>query len=206
MTAKNVVTAVFHFPPDYSIPAQAETRIILRNRCTGTVLGTWTAARLPTQSPWRFTFELPQDLRYNCKIEIEFDMSVAGVSQLADLKYSFRWRKDNQEESFHLSPPGYLYLSAALVPLIGTEENTLATLRLVALTEPGLPPYVLSEEITLLKGSIPRYLRYDPLKVKPGQAYETRGTFGSRRKFTLKPIPRTVVLLKEKPQPLTLSA
>jgi len=206
MTAKNVVTAVFHFPSDYTIPAKAETRITLRNRCTHTVLGTWSSAKLPCRSPWRFTFDLPHDLKHNSKIEIEIDMNVAGRSLLPDIKYSFRWRKDNQEESFHLSPPGYLYLSAALVPMIGTEENTLANLRLVALTESGIPAHILSEEITLFKGSIPRYLRYDPNRVKPGQVYETQGTFGSRRKFTMKPIPRTVVLLKEKPHTLTLSA
>jgi len=206
MTAKNVVTAVFHFPPDYRIPAKAETRITLRNRCSDTLLGTWISAQLPDQSPWRFTLELPADLKRNCKVEIDIDLSVAGTSLLPDIKYSFRWRRDNQEETFHLSPPGYLYLSAALVPMIGTQDNTLATLRLVAQTEPGIPVHVLSEEITFFKGSIPRYLRYDVNKVKPGQTYETQGTFGSRRKFTMKPIPRTVVLLKEKPQSLILSA
>ncbi|UUQ66465.1 hypothetical protein NLK61_07435 [Pseudomonas fuscovaginae UPB0736] len=206
MTAKNVVTAIFHFPPDYAIAARAKTRITLRNRDTHAALGTWTSTNLPPRSPWSFVFELPLDLRYNSRIEIEFDMSVDDVSLLADIRYSFRWRKDNQEEVFHLSPPGYLYLSAALVPMIGTEENTLANLKLVALNDSGLPPYILCEEITLLKGAIPRYLRYDPNRVKPGQIYETQGTFGSRRKFTLKPIPRTVVLQKEKPQSLTLRA
>lgn len=206
MTAKNIVTAVFHFPPDYSIPPQAQTRITLRNRDTQAPLGTWSSSGRPSRGPWSFVFELPHDLRYNSRIEIEFDMSVADVSLLADIRYHFRWRKDNQEETFHLSPPGYLYLSAALVPLIGTEENTLANLKLVALNDSGLPPYILCEEITLLRGAIPRYLRYDPSRVKPGQVYETQGTFGSRRKFTLKPIPRSVVLQKEKPQSLTLRA
>ncbi|QXI29668.1 hypothetical protein [Pseudomonas vanderleydeniana] len=206
MIAKNVVTAVFHFPPDYTIPPRAQTRITLRNRDTHVVLGTWSSTELPPHSPWRFAFELQQDPRHNSRVEIEFDMSVDGAPLLADIRYSFRWRRDNQEEVFHLSPPGYLYLSAALVPLIGTDENTLASLKLVALNEPGLPPYILCEEITLLKGAIPRYLRYDPSRVKPGQLYETQGSFGSRRKFTLKPIPRTVVLLKEKPQNLTLRA
>ncbi|WP_017905020.1 hypothetical protein [Pseudomonas asplenii] len=206
MTAKNVVTAVFHFPPDYAIPARAQTRISLRNRDTHALLGTWSSTELPARGPWRLVFELPQDLRYNSRIEIEFDMSVDEVSLLADIRYNFRWRKDSQEAVFHLSPPGYLYLSAALVPLIGTDENTLANLKLVALNDSGLPPYILCEEITLLKGAIPRYLRYDPSRVKPGQLYETQGSFGSRRKFTMKPIPRTVVLQKEKPQNLILRA
>ncbi|MEF9673718.1 hypothetical protein QNM99_22160 [Pseudomonas sp. PCH446] len=51
MTAKNVVTAVFHFPADYRIPAKAETRITLRNRCNDTLLGPGPARNCPTSRP-----------------------------------------------------------------------------------------------------------------------------------------------------------
>lgn len=202
----NTITTAFQFPQDYELPVEGGIEIKVRNitdRKSPITHSVWGSNRLPTESPWRFTFNIdPKQTEAGAMFAINVSINHQGVALLLDIEHTFRWGGGDQEVDIDLSPVGYIAIKKTFMPMIGYPVDSKLFVKLLEGTAEGVPEVVVSEAVGLTAAPRPFYLRYNPIMVKPGQRYKLKGSFEThgRKLLTLGLNPKELVLMPEQMQ------